>query len=253
MNRIFAAAFFALALPASAGAQDLGPGETEIRLDTGNIELAVIDGTTISVAPGSHLTITHANGPGDRTQINVLKGELQVSNVFHKHSDILLIRTGDHTFELNRGSALIEHTGAGPQGTLMHGTSLGIQGSDRKLTRPGMRLRKQSRNGSFREERPDAGTMNKTLKKVTGRKAAPKTPGVQKGIKRRKPEKRRQEQRRQDDKRRSSQILQREDLNTLVKKKKRRKAKPPKAAPRPPRPPADGAPPPPPPGPPKMP
>ena len=107
MKRILTTAFLAVALPALALAQSADGFDTEVRLDSGNIELAVIDGTTISVAAGSHLTIDPANGPGEVTRINVLNGEFRISNVFHKHSDVVLIRTGEHTFELNRGSALI--------------------------------------------------------------------------------------------------------------------------------------------------
>lgn len=211
MNRILATALFALVLPAMAGAQNLGPDETEVRLDSGNIELAVNDGTTISVAPGSHLTFIPAKGAGEPTRINVLKGVFRISNVFNKHSDIILIRTGEHTFELNRGSALIEHTDTGPQGTLLHGTSLSIQGRDKKLTRPGMRLRQKSGGGGFLEERSDSGAINKAMNKVSGKKVAAKVDGVIEGLERRQPQ-----GRLPDAKRLRSQILQRADLKSVI-------------------------------------
>ena len=211
MKRIIAFAFLALVLPGLVAAQGTDGIETEIRLDTGNIELAVIDGTTISVAPGSHLTIDHAKGPGEITRINVLHGEFRVSNVFHKHSDVILIRTGDHTFELNRGSALIQNDGTNPQGTLLHGTSLSLQGRDRTLTRPGTRLRLQSGGDGVQQDRVGREAMNAAMNKVSGRKALAKAHGLLKG-----PKLRKTRIRRPDGKRLRSQVLQRAGFQARV-------------------------------------
>ncbi len=211
MNRWIASTLLALAMPTLALAQGDGGVGTEVRLDTGNIELAVIDGTTISVAPGSHLTIDPAKGPGEVTHITVLKGEFRISNVFHQHSNIILIHTGELTFELNRGAALIQHDGTNPQGTLLHGTSLGLQGRQNTLTQPGMRLRLQSGDGGVRQERVDPEALNKVMNKVSGGT-------VLAGVGGSTPEMnlRGNAIRRPDSRRLRSQVLQRSDFKTLV-------------------------------------
>ena len=211
MNRWMIGLFLALAMPTLAFAQGDDGAEAEVRLDTGNIELAVIDGTTISVAPGSHLTIDHAKGPGEMTRINVLKGEFRVSNVFHQHSDIILIRTGEHTFELNRGAALIQHDGTNPQGTLLHGTSLSLQGRKNTLTRPGMRLRLQSGDGDVRQERVDPKALKKVMNKVSGGKVLAAVGALKPG-----PNLRGTVVRRPDARHLRSQVLQRGNFKALV-------------------------------------
>lgn len=115
------------------------------------------------------MTIEHAKAPGEVTRINVLKGQFRVSNVFHKHSGVVLIQIGDNAFELNRGAALISNTGTGPKATLLHGKSLGIQGTRNKLTTPGMRFKIPQAGGAAQRERPDASSINAMMNRVSGR------------------------------------------------------------------------------------
>jgi hypothetical protein len=125
-----------------------------------------------------------------------------------------LIRTGDHTFELNRGSALIQNNGTNPQGTLLHGTSLSLQGRDRTLTQPGTRLRLQSGGDGVQQDRIGRDAMNAAMNKVSGRKALAKANGILKGSKLR-----RTKIRRPDGKRLRSHVLQRADLQTTIESK----------------------------------
>lgn len=205
-------AFFLLfaACAAAPLAHALGPDETEIVLDKGNIELSIVDGTTLSVGAGTHLTIEHAKGPGQITRINVLKGQFRVSNVFHKHSGLVLIQVGNHAFELSRGTALIASTDSGPQATLLHGKSLGLQGAANRLTTPGMRLNVPKGGGAARRERPDPASINEMMNRVSGRSKPARGNG--RDIDRQ----RRSANRKPGQKREGAQVIKRSDLKTLT-------------------------------------
>ena len=213
MKRLLTLAFLALTAPFSAVAQGNASPTTEIELDSGNIELAVIDGTTISVAPGTRLTIDPAQVPGDVTRINVLRGEFRVSNVFHKHSDLVLIRAGEHIFELNRGAALIRNDGTRPQGILLHGNSLSLQGRPNKLTRPATRLTPAAGDGGPTQDKVGPDVLSAAMNKVSGRAA-----GRALGVVRKKPRmlNRRTIVRRPDQHRLRSQVVQRGGFQNVV-------------------------------------
>lgn len=140
--------------------------DTWVELSQGNIDLGVLDGTNISLAPDTHIAIDPAEAPGDITHIKVHKGQLHVSNALHKHSDALHIEVGEHTFVLNRGSALVGHTSDGRHVTLLHGQSLGLLGGGAPATEPGTRLTPDA-NG-VRQHRPDPASVRRMLDQTGG-------------------------------------------------------------------------------------
>ena len=164
MTRLFALVTF-LFLPVLAGAQQPNH-DTFVQLNHGNIDLQVLDGTTVSLAPKTHLAIDPAERPGEITHIKVEKGQLHVSNVLHKHSDVLHVQVGEHTFELHRGSALFSHTAEGLHATLLHGRALGRVGHAKKITKPGMRM--MHGPGGFKHVEHPAAEMQQLMNRVGG-------------------------------------------------------------------------------------
>ena len=175
MKRFLATLFF-LVLSATAWAQQ-PKHDTFVELNHGNIDLEVLDGTTISMAPETHLAIDPAERSGDITHIKVEKGQFHVSNALHKHSDVLHVQVGEHTFELHRGAALFSHTPDGLHATLIHGRALGRVGHPQKITRPGMRM--MHGPGGFKHVEHPKEDMQRMMNRVGGPGARGLGPGGQ--------------------------------------------------------------------------
>ena len=154
-----------LGVPLTAVAQD-PRHDTHVDLKHGNIDLEVHDGTMVSMAPETNLSIDPADNPGEITHIKVHQGQLHVSNVFHRHSDVLHVQVGAHTFELHRGAALISHTPEGIHATLLHGRSLGRRGHPERITKPGFQMRQGP--GGFEHTQHPAEQLQRMLNRVGG-------------------------------------------------------------------------------------
>lgn len=140
--------------------------DTWVELDQGNIDLSVVDGTALSLAPGTHIAVAPAKAEGEITHIKVHKGQLHVSNVFHRHADIIHIQLGEHTFALRRGSALISHLPDARHVTLLHGHSIAALGHPTPLTQPGMRMTPGA--DGMRQHAPEPEALQRMLRATGG-------------------------------------------------------------------------------------
>ena len=115
-----------------------------VKLDSGNLELLADDGSEVSIAPGTDMTITHAARFGEETRVTLKTGHLHVSNLRHEHSEVLLVHAGEHVVEIERAAVLISHTENGVHVALRHGKSVGLRGHGLRLTEPMSALHKHT-------------------------------------------------------------------------------------------------------------
>lgn len=156
LNPLLLICLFALGIVlAPIGAAATEREQTDIQLSKGSVILSNNDGTQLTMAPGSDLSLGRDD---DGAPLLMLKaGEVYLSNVLQKGSEPLRVRMGDTVVEINRASVMVSRAGGAMDVTLLHGRKVTFSAGTPPLTKAGTRMRLGS--GAPRVDRPSAGQM----------------------------------------------------------------------------------------------
>ena len=150
--RIVGAAFAMVLLATHhAAAQS---GETQIELSEGNIVLSEQDGTQITMAAGSEVTL--GEDEDGVTVITLNAGDVFLSNVLHESGAPIRLRMGDEIIEISRASVLVSREADNMDVTLLHGQQVSFAAGG-VLTQAGTRMRMDA--GGSAIDRPSAASM----------------------------------------------------------------------------------------------
>lgn len=141
-------------LAAGQAAADVSD-DADIQLSKGNIILSNADGTQISMAPGSDVSLGSTDDGAPVVTLNT--GEVYLSNVLADETRPMFLRMGDQMIEISRASVMVNRTKGAMNVTLLHGRSVNFSSGTPSLTRAGTRM--QLGGGTPRVDRPSAGQM----------------------------------------------------------------------------------------------
>ncbi|MFK7943795.1 MAG: hypothetical protein AB8B85_12900 [Paracoccaceae bacterium] len=141
-----------LATPAAFAADN---DKADIQLSSGNIVLSNKDGTQISMAPGSDVSLGRdADGVA---VITLNSGDVYLSNVLQSSGEPIRLRMGDQVVEIDRASVMVSRAEGKMDVTLLHGRQVNFSAGGPALTQAGTRL--SIGRGAPRTDRPSAAQM----------------------------------------------------------------------------------------------